>query len=137
MISNSHREYTPLLLPTAIGTPPAAIREINELAAECVTALGEPVGAVGGELFEQLPRLQAEIKALFPEKAFKAYRGFENMIAPGNLQTVRKRWSVDQTIRARDEALRALYAEVFPLKKARHMREVEDTELSRNGSPGG
>ena len=86
----------------------AAIREVNRLAAEFITNhMEKPNFRPGLEFFQALQVASAEVRALFSEAGWTAYRDMEIMIGP-NLG----RHTVDDFIQARDQALRVLYREI-------------------------
>jgi hypothetical protein len=91
----------------------AAIRSVNELMAEFITGYidAESKGQVftpTTKFFQAFQVAAADIKALFPDASFRAFKEMEEMIGP-NLGPKTKGNAVDDFIRARDRALKALY----------------------------
>ena len=93
----------------------AAYKELNALAAEFLYNYGiNPDYRPAEQFFKSLMVLTADIKVLFSQIAFDKFKEFEIMIGP-NLGPTGK-GAFEAFIRARDAALRALYAEAVVAK---------------------
>jgi len=93
----------------------AAYKELNSLAAEFFNNyINNPEYRPTEQFFKSLMVLTADIKVLFSQKAFDRFKEFEIMIGP-NLGPAGK-GSFEAFIKARDAALRALYAEAVVAK---------------------
>jgi hypothetical protein len=96
----------------------AAINEVNRVAAEFITkymaAEREKTKYVPDtEFFQSLQAVGAQVKALFSGAAFDAFEQLRQAIGP-NLEQVpgEGHGSVEEYVRRRDAALRALYQDV-------------------------
>ena len=94
----------------------AAYKELNELAADFLTNYGRNQGyQPTPQFFKALAVLTADIKTMFSEEAFNAFKQFEEMIGPNLGPT--GRGSFEAYIAARDRALSALYREAVVAKR--------------------
>jgi len=93
----------------------ATINEFNRLTSDFILdfmAVGDSY-VPSRDWFKEFTRLSGNIKVLFSEPTFRAFKTVEEMIGPG--LGPRGKNSVDGFIQARDVELRALHAEVIPL----------------------
>jgi hypothetical protein len=93
----------------------ATLKEVNDLAAEFLNNyLKDLQYRPTEQFFRSLMVTTANVKILFSKEAFDRFKEFEVMIGP-NLGPTAK-GSMEAFIKARDMALRALYAEVVTAK---------------------
>jgi len=97
-----------------------AINEFNRLAAEFLFEYSSAPQTYkpSAEWFKTFLALISNIKARFSEKAFSAFKTMEVLIGPGTPGLGPEgNKTISDFVEARDAALRALYAEVVPIKR--------------------
>jgi len=93
----------------------AAIKEFNTLIADYLTnQIANPGVRPHDTFFQSFQVTTAEVKALFSENAWNAFKDVENMIGPGFGPGEGR--TVNDLVEARDRALRVLYAEIGILR---------------------
>ena len=95
----------------------SAINELNSLAAEFLNEYMKnpnPTFRPDDAFFRRLMVASANMKVLFSEEAYRAFKGFEVMFGP-NLGLAKG--AVDVFVDARDKALTALYKEAVRAKR--------------------
>jgi hypothetical protein len=62
--------------------------------------------------------LDADIKSLFPDRVYVAFKGFEALTGPSKYGGLgpEGRQNIHDFVKARDAVIRALYSEVIPIK---------------------
>ncbi|MCF8130909.1 MAG: hypothetical protein K9N10_20550 [Deltaproteobacteria bacterium] len=92
-----------------------AYKELNDLAAEFLTnQISRRDYRPSDQFFTALSVLTANIKTMFSENVFRAFKEFEEMIPnPGSTS----KGTIEEYITARDKALRALYREAVVAKR--------------------
>ena len=101
----------------------AAINEFTRLTSDFITDFiaDEKNYKPAPDWFKALSTLGSNIKTLFSEAPYPAFKKLEEMIGPGPGLGPQGKKSPNDFVDARDAALRALYREVIPLGRWRDL----------------
>jgi hypothetical protein len=96
----------------------AAINEFTRLTSDFITDFisDEKNYKPAPDWWKAFSTLGSNIKTLFSEATYRAFKTLEEMIGPGPGLGPQGKKSVNDFVEARDAALRALYAEVIPIR---------------------